>query len=842
MMDEIKKVWPKWEIVSKLGEGGFGKVYKVKRETFGEVTYGAVKVIKIPNSPSEYEELTESGMDATSVTSYFRNQVSQLLDEIRTMEKMKSASHIVTIEDFEVVENEEEFGWTIYIRMELLQNLRAHIKEHPVTEDEVVKLGIHLLTALEFCHECNIIHRDIKPDNIFISNFGEYKLGDFGIAREGSRHTTVMSQRGTYSYMSPEMFREGKCGKTVDLYALALTMYELLNHNRMPFLPAFPASFMPSDREDSIMRRLAGQEIPDLEEVSPELNAILKKALSPLSKDRYRSASEMKEALKEYLNSEKTKSAKQVESEEELEPEGEEAWDDEKTLPPWGNFAEKEEPEMTHNPFGDRKVSGGWKFDESIPKEPVKEQQVWKAGEPVKEPLQTTCKHCGKTAYLTFTHGYACGSCGNTTCVQDDEITKQVEIKYNIMKMFPGDVNKQIKAVREMIELDPFSAQLRSRLGLLLRQAGNTEAAIQQQAKALELDDRDANIYNNYGVCWYVKGNYAKFLEFAEKAFEAWHKGNSTLNNPAVMFANYAVALQHTGNEQRAYEMLREAEQRGYQKCRDVAELNGIGRKQMIEKLEYLIEYPKGSVSLNWKRTPIDLSKAKVDFAIPETVTAYVYMQEMKATGVVLSSLGIHIKNKKVWKIIPWADLSKYEVEHEDSCSIVLHGEDKTQIPIELAGREITNFCYIIEEMKSVLFSGPSTKQNVAPSVKESIEAKADRIIRSLSPKFKDYYVDADSISTAIKYYRIPSEEKIFGVLNYKVFGKCKEGIAFGRKGLYFRLYGKVGKVSWQELAQCKVSKGATKIILEGPVGQITLHAFTQADIDNLYNIIEQMR
>lgn len=849
MRDEIKKVWPKWDVVSKLGEGGYGKVYKVKRETFGEVTYGAVKVIKIPSSQSEYEDLTVSGLDQSSVTVYFRNQVTQLLDEIRTMEKMKSASHIVTIEDYEVVENEDEFGWTIFIRMELLENLRAHFKEKPVTQEEVVKLGMHILTALDFCHECNIIHRDIKPDNIFISSFGEYKLGDFGIAREGSRHTTVMSQRGTYSYMSPEMFREGKCGKTVDLYALALTMYELLNHNRMPFLPPFPAPFMPNDREDAVMRRLAGQEIPDATEASPELNAILKKACSPVSKDRYRSAAEMKEALQAILNQTKSQNSGMKEPEEN-EPviKEENLWEDEKTLPPWGFFEEKQEettpePEMTHNPFGDRKVSGGWKFDESIPKEPVKDQKVWNASEPVKEPLQTTCKHCGKTAYLQFTHGYACGTCGNFTLVQKDEHTVKLETSALMLKMFPGDLDNQIKIVREMIELDPFSAQLRSRLGVLLRQKGDTGAAIQQQTRALELDDRDANIYSNYGVCCIVQGDYAKALELLKKAYASFNRGEYSMSNVEVLFANYAVALQHMGHEQEAYEMLKEAQRRGYQKCHDVAELHSIGKKQIKEKLEYLIEHPRGPVSKNWKRTLSALSKAKVDFVIPEFATAYVYMQYMDSYGVVLSSLGIYVKCANLWKYVPWIDLSEYEIEYTNAQHIVMIGKNQTQIPIRLDAKEIANFCYIIEEMKSVVFDSKATKQSSVSSGKETTETKIVRALDSLKGKLSENYkTDASSISIAKKYYKIPNEEKIFGVFNYKVFGNCKEGIAVGSRGLYFRLFGKVGKVLWQELAQYKISIAAGKVILERPGGKIELFAFKQTDAENIYFILSQMK
>ena len=71
------------------------------------------------------------------------------------------------------------------------------MQENPLTQDEVVKMGIDVLSALEFCHRSNILHRDIKPDNIFVSNFGEYKLGDFGIAREGGGRITTMSQKGT---------------------------------------------------------------------------------------------------------------------------------------------------------------------------------------------------------------------------------------------------------------------------------------------------------------------------------------------------------------------------------------------------------------------------------------------------------------------------------------------------------------------------------------------------------------------------------------------------------------------------------------------------------------------
>ena len=177
--------------------------------------------------------MTSTGFTEEQIRAYYQKSVKTLVDEIRMMETMKSASHIVGIEDFEVVE--DGIGWKVYIRMELLTNLQDYLMEKGVSVEEIVKMATHILSALEHCHEMNIIHRDIKPANIFVSRFGEYKLGDFGISRQVERNNATMSQKGTKSYMAPEMIRLSKYGKNVDLYALGLTMYELLNHGRMPF-------------------------------------------------------------------------------------------------------------------------------------------------------------------------------------------------------------------------------------------------------------------------------------------------------------------------------------------------------------------------------------------------------------------------------------------------------------------------------------------------------------------------------------------------------------------------------------------------------------------------------
>lgn len=329
-MDGISKVWPKWQAVEVLGEGGFGKVYKAKRDSFGESMYSAIKVVRIPNNKTEVDEMTTSGLSYNHIRDYYFKSVAGLVDEIKMMDKLKSAGHIVGIEDFEVVENENTIGWTIYIRMELLTNLSNHLKTTSNLVEEVKKMAIHILNALEHCHELNIIHRDIKPANIFISKFGEYKLGDFGVSREVEKTNATLSQKGTKSYMAPEMVRMEKYDKTVDLYALGLTMYELLNHNRMPFLPPFPEPFFPTDREEAMIKRLTGLPFPKLEGIG-ELNDIILKACHSNPKMRYQTATEMKKALMDLEIS--STSIETLEDEEDLIEEGLNFnFDDEKTI------------------------------------------------------------------------------------------------------------------------------------------------------------------------------------------------------------------------------------------------------------------------------------------------------------------------------------------------------------------------------------------------------------------------------------------------------------------------------------------------------------------------------
>ncbi len=304
MEENIGRVFPGWQVEELLGAGAFGKVYKARREVMGHVSYAAVKVIQIPGEKSEVNELLNSGMDSHSIHSFYEDMVRNLMNEIQIMESLKTADNIVSIEDFQVLDNADRTQWQIFIRMELLTNLGDYLQNHTMTRDEIIRLGINICSALESCENVNIIHRDIKIDNVFVNEFGSFKLGDFGISKQLEQTTSALSQKGTNMYMAPEVYRGEKYGNTVDIYSLGIMLYRLCRKGRFPFLPPVPQPLHPGDYHTATARRLNGENIPMPEGVDARLGEVLCRACAFRAEDRFQSAAEMKRELQRCLKAE----------------------------------------------------------------------------------------------------------------------------------------------------------------------------------------------------------------------------------------------------------------------------------------------------------------------------------------------------------------------------------------------------------------------------------------------------------------------------------------------------------------------------------------------------------
>ena len=209
MLTEGMFIADRYEIINKIGAGGMSDVYKAKDHVLGR--FVAIKVLK-----------TEFSEDINFVTKFHTEAQSAAGLE---------HPNIVNIYD---VGSEDGIH---YIVMEYIEGitLKTYIeKKGHLSFKEAISIAIQVGRGIEAAHNKNIVHRDIKPQNIMISTEGKVKVTDFGIARAASSNTIHSDVMGSVHYSSPEQARNGFIDGKSDIYSLGIVMYEMVT-GRVPF-------------------------------------------------------------------------------------------------------------------------------------------------------------------------------------------------------------------------------------------------------------------------------------------------------------------------------------------------------------------------------------------------------------------------------------------------------------------------------------------------------------------------------------------------------------------------------------------------------------------------------
>ncbi|HSD44932.1 MAG TPA: protein kinase [Burkholderiales bacterium] len=259
----------KYEIVGELGKGGMGVVYKghdpvIRRDV-------ALKVIRKRDLDPH---------DAEHVLERFK----------REAQAAGNLSHPNIVAIYEYGEDDE----SAFIAMECVvgRSLRDHLVAGYRPELKVFpEILVQMLEGLEYSHSRGVIHRDIKPGNILISEMGAAKISDFGIARLEASHLTMMGEvLGTPYYMAPEQFDGHRADETSDVYSAAVIVYEVLT-GRRPF----------EGQGAALMKKVLEIDPPPPSALEPRLakaiDRVLLKALSKRPEQRFRSARQFLEAL-----------------------------------------------------------------------------------------------------------------------------------------------------------------------------------------------------------------------------------------------------------------------------------------------------------------------------------------------------------------------------------------------------------------------------------------------------------------------------------------------------------------------------------------------------------------
>ena len=293
-----------YHVDEKIGSGGFGTVYKVSKTNAAGTYVRALKHITLPTKKQYTSVLNSMGGDYSKADDYFASILKDIVSEISILSTLSESGtqNIVRYYENDIVETPSPKTYDIYILMEFLTPFTDYIENKSFTVHDVITLGKDILKALMACHEKNIIHRDIKDDNIFVSSDGVYKLGDFGVSKALKDKSRAESVKGTPNFIAPEVYLgKEKYDNTVDLYSLGIVLYKLLNKSRNPFLPKYPAPYSSQDEDAAFEARMTGR-VPDLPiSAENELGEVVLKAIVP-RQDRYNTAAELYEALQAVEN------------------------------------------------------------------------------------------------------------------------------------------------------------------------------------------------------------------------------------------------------------------------------------------------------------------------------------------------------------------------------------------------------------------------------------------------------------------------------------------------------------------------------------------------------------
>lgn len=261
----------RYQITERIGIGGMAEVYRAQDNVLGRLVAVKVMLPQYAADPNFTQRFKQEAAAAANLQS----------------------PYIVNVYDWGQDEG------TYYIVMEFVRGSdlkTAIIERGAINQRKVAEIGSQVCQALSVAHGLDIIHRDIKPQNIMVQPDGNVKVMDFGIARaKNSVMTQTSSVLGTAHYISPEQAQGKDLTATSDIYSLGIVLYESAT-GRLPF-----------DGPDAVsvaMKQVNDLPVPPREinpDIDPALEAIIMKAIAKNPADRFATAKDMRLALNDYL-------------------------------------------------------------------------------------------------------------------------------------------------------------------------------------------------------------------------------------------------------------------------------------------------------------------------------------------------------------------------------------------------------------------------------------------------------------------------------------------------------------------------------------------------------------
>ena len=277
---DYEPLWNEWVVDKQVCEGNLSNVYEVKNEKKTAI----IKVISVPKLQIEGRAASQSNMEnQEAMSGFFKDVVEALETELERISVLNNIPNILGYQQYEAFERRQDVGYDLVLLMDKEENLSDYLKKNnQIKNDGIVKLIREAAWILEQAHREGIIHKDLKPENIFVKENGECMVGDFAMARKVDSYQSRNQRKIEPAYIAPEVLSDYDYDVSTDIYALGVVLYALLNDQYVP---------------GELINRRFQTKVPRPVRAGERLSELVLKAIAYRKNERFSSAEEFFHAL-----------------------------------------------------------------------------------------------------------------------------------------------------------------------------------------------------------------------------------------------------------------------------------------------------------------------------------------------------------------------------------------------------------------------------------------------------------------------------------------------------------------------------------------------------------------
>ena len=243
-----------------------------------------VKIISLPPSQTQLDALLLTGVlkDEEDAKQYYTQRAQDWVSEIQTLQQLSKQEGFLACENYQIVPSEDGVGYEIYILTPYKRTLARQLGKKPFTQLDALNLGLDICSALAACRRNGFLFTNLKPSNIFLTENGEFKIGDLGFLNLNALHYSAVAEHCFSEYTAPEITDAySSVNDTLDVYALGMVLYGIFN-----------GGVLPEDRT---------KPLPAPQYADEEMAQILLKACDPDPAARWSDPAQMGQMLVSYM-------------------------------------------------------------------------------------------------------------------------------------------------------------------------------------------------------------------------------------------------------------------------------------------------------------------------------------------------------------------------------------------------------------------------------------------------------------------------------------------------------------------------------------------------------------